>query len=220
MGLDSMSRKYTTALFDVDGTIITLDGVVKAVQEALTRLDLETMSGHDIIRRFVGHLLVDEFPKLYPHVADQAEEFQKLYTIIFTRKHKEYSKLQPHVKEVLNMLRENDIKIGIVTTKGREEALAVVKDYSLPYDVMISHNDAPAIKPSPLPIATALEKLGEKADRAVMTGDHIFDVMSAQAAGCIGIGVLTGASTKEEFEDIKTPYIIKDLGGLLAIMGL
>lgn len=215
-----MEKNYTTALFDVDGTIVTLSGVIKALQEALTQFDLEAMSSKDIIHHFVGKLVSVEFPKLYPHMANEVDAFIDLYTNIFVKKHKHLGKLQPYVKETFKVLRDNHIKIGIVTTKGRKEALAVMEDYNLPYDVLVSHNEVSAIKPSPEPIKLALDKLKEVPGKAVMTGDHVFDVISAHEAGCTGVGVLTGASTKEEFRKIRTEYIIKNLSELPRVMGL
>jgi len=215
-----MQKKYTTALFDVDGTLITLDGVVKAVQEAMAHLDLKAMDSKDIIHRFVGRLLITEFSRLYPHIADQAEEFEKIYSAFFIRHHKKYSRLQPYVKEVFKELEGNRVRIGIVTTKGRKEALAVLNDYGLHYDVLISHNEVPAIKPSPIPLLEAMTALKANAQQTIMTGDHIFDVMAAKSADCDGVGVLTGASTKDELEEAGAMFVIKDLSELPKILGL
>jgi len=215
-----MQKKYTTALFDIDGTLVTLDGVVKAIQETLAHFDLNAMSHHDIVHRFIGYVLIDEFPKVYPHMAAEADAMQKVYTRIFLKKHKDFEKLQPHACDVLRKLKEDGLKIGIVTTKGRKEALAVLTEYKMPYDLLLSHNEVPAIKPSPVPLVMAMQKLDSRPSQTIMTGDHIFDIMSAKSAGCDSVGVLTGASTKEELEEAGATYIIKNLEGLLKVMGL
>jgi pyrophosphatase PpaX len=215
-----MKKNYTTALFDVDGTLVTLDGVVKAIQETLTHFDLSAMSHHDVIHHFIGHVLIDAFPRVYPHMAAEADAMQKFYTWVFLRRHKEFEKLQPHVCEVLQTIKDNGLKIGIITTKGRKEALAVLAAYNLPYDLLVSHNDVSAIKPSPLPIQMALDRFKAKPSEAIMTGDHIFDVMAARSAKVDGAGVLTGASTREELKEAGAVYILKDLSDLLEVMGL
>jgi len=215
-----MQKKYTTALFDVDGTIVTLDGVVKAVQETLTKFELKAMSSHDIIHRFMGRLIKDELPIIYPHIGNEIDAIVDYYSKTFVKRHKDFESLQPYVREVFKQLKQNNIRIGIVTTKGRPEALAVMKDYKLPYDALISHNEVHAIKPNPEPIMKAIDELFAKPRETIMTGDHIFDMMSAKNAGCDGVGVLTGASTRNELLQAGATYTINNLSQLPKIMGL
>lgn len=215
-----MQKKYTTALFDVDGTIVTLDGVIRAAQEALVHFGLKPMNDKDVIKRFMGHLIRDELPKIYPRIANQVDEIVAYYTRVFVSNHEKYEELQPYVRELFKQLKQNDVMIGIVTTKGRLEAIAVLDDYKIPYDVLISHNEVHAIKPNPEPITKALQELGVSPETALMTGDHVFDVLSARSAGCDSAGVLTGASTREELRQAGATYIINNLGQLPRILGL
>jgi len=215
-----MEKKYTTALFDVDGTIVTLDGVVKALQETLAKFELRAMSAQDIVHRFMGRLIKDELPKIYPHIANEVDEIVDYYTDTFVKKHRRFEDLQPYVKEIFHELKNKGIRIGIVTTKGRQEALAVLRDYELPYDTLISHNEVHAIKPSAEPLKMAMNELGSKPDSTIMVGDHVFDMMSAKSADCDGAGVLTGASTRQELLDAGALYIMANLSKLPGVMGL
>lgn len=220
MELTLMQKKYTTALFDVDGTIVTLDGVIKAVQETLTKFELKAMSSHDIIHRFMGRLIKDELPRIYPHIGNEIDEIVDYYSKIFVAKHKKFEDLQPYVREVFKQLKQSNIRIGIVTTKGRPEALAVLRDYNLPYDALVSHNEVHAIKPNPEPIMKAIDELFARPSETIMTGDHIFDMMSARNAGVDCVGVLTGASTRNELLEAGATYTINNLSQLPKIMGL
>ncbi len=216
-----MQKKYTIALFDVDGTIVTLDGVVKAVQETLAHYELKALSSHDIIHRFMGKLIKDELPRIYPRIGDQIDEIVDYYSKTFVDKHRKFEEIQPYVREIFRDLKRNGLLIGIVTTKGRPEALAVLEDYKLPYDALISHNEVRRIKPNAEPITKALEELGRpRPKEAIMIGDHVFDMMSAKNAGVDCAGVLTGASTRDELKKAGADYIINNLGELPRVMGL
>ncbi len=221
MELTLMQKKYTIALFDVDGTIVTLDGVVKAVQETLAHYELKALSSHDIIHRFMGKLIKDELPRIYPHIGDQIDEIVAYYSKTFVDKHRRFEEIQPYVREIFRDLKRNGIAIGIVTTKGRPEALAVLEDYKLPYDALISHNEVRRIKPNAEPITKALAELGRpRPKEAIMIGDHVFDMMAAKSAGVDCAGVLTGASTRDELKKAGADYIINNLGELPRVMGL
>lgn len=216
-----MQKKYTIALFDVDGTIVTLDGVVRAVQETLAHYELKAMSTKDIIHRFMGHLIRNELPVIYPHIASEIDEIVAYYSKVFVEKHRKFEEIQPYVREIFRDLKRSGVLIGIVTTKGRPEALAVLQDYNLPYDILVSNNDVRAIKPNPEPITKALSELGRPRPReTIMIGDHVFDMMSAKAAGCDCAGVLTGASTRDELKKAGANYIINNLSELPRVMGL
>jgi len=221
MELTLMQKKYTIALFDVDGTIVTLDGVIRAVQETLAHYELKAMSNRDIVHRFMGHLIRDELPVIYPHIGSRIDEIVAYYSKIFVDKHKKFEEIQPYVREIFRDLKRNGIAIGIVTTKGRQEALAVLEDYNLPYDALVSNNDVRRIKPNAEPITKALEELGRPRPReTIMIGDHIFDMMAAKSAGCDCAGVLTGASTRDELKKAGADYIINNLSELPRVMGL
>ena len=216
-----MQKKYTIALFDVDGTIVTLDGVVRAVQETLAHYELKALSSTDIIHRFMGHLIREELPRIYPHIGSRIDEIVAYYSRTFVEKHRKFEEMQPYVREIFRDLKRSGVLIGIVTTKGRQEALAVLQDYNLPYDALVSNNDVGRIKPSSEPITRALEELGRPRPReTIMVGDHVFDMMSAKSAGCDCAGVLTGASTRGELKKAGADYIINNLSELPRVMGL
>ena len=75
-----------------------------------------------------------------------------------------------------------------MTGRPRAEALAFLERFELAdlFAVVITMEDAPA-KPSPEPVALALEKLG--VNQAWMIGDTPDDIRAARAAGVLPLGV-------------------------------
>ena len=104
--------------------------------------------------------------------------------------------------EVLGLLAE-DYRLAIVTSRNRREADAFLAQYDLAdlFEVLITRNDVRRLKPHPLPVRMAAEKLGVSPQQCVMVGDTGVDVRSAKAAGALVIGVLCGFGDANDFED-------------------
>jgi phosphoglycolate phosphatase len=60
--------------------------------------------------------------------------------------------------------------------------------------------DVTKVKPDPEGLLLAVEKLGVKTEDVLYIGDSYVDAMAAEAAGMKFAGVLTGTTTREEFE--------------------
>jgi phosphoglycolate phosphatase len=93
--------------------------------------------------------------------------------------------------ELLEWLHAGGRGVGIVTRNSPEAVRRVLRRIPLPHDVLVTRQDTPRVKPDPLHLAIALERLGARAGEAVMIGDHRMDMQAARAAGIAAIGVLT-----------------------------
>lgn len=74
--------------------------------------------------------------------------------------------------------------------------------------------DVAESKPSPDIFATALERAGVSAERAVAVGDTGWDVRSARAAGIPVIGLLTGGWRGPELVAEGVPEVYEDAASL------
>ena len=75
----------------------------------------------------------------------------------------------------------------------------------------------PNRKPHPEPLLTALQRLGAQPPEAIMIGDSIVDIQSAQAAQ-IRVGVLThGHGTREVLTSAHPDWIVDSLSELISI---
>jgi HAD superfamily phosphatase len=92
-------------------------------------------------------------------------------------------------KEVLEQLKK-EYRLGIVTGRPREEAEFALKTSGNQefFDVMITMDDMEEEKPNPLLLTIALEQLGCK--EGYYVGDTVDDMVMAQNAGVIAIGVI------------------------------
>jgi len=206
--------KPKAIFFDVDGTIIPLKVVVKTFQETCRHFNIKVLSNKKLLDTIVGYKLEEVIPKIIPEAISIEKEFIRCFEDYQIKNFKKYGKLLPHVKSIFREIKRRKIKIGIVTTKKRSEALAILRGYKLFYDTLVGHDDVKKRKPSPEPTLKACKNLKVKPKDCIFVGDHPFDMLSAKGAGCFAIGVLTGWGTTYKLKRAGADHIIKDLRGL------
>ena len=118
--------------------------------------------------------------------------------------------------ETLRWLRERDIRVGIVTRNSPQAVARVLRELPMPHDVLLTRADTPRVKPDPLHLHLALERLGAPPGRALMVGDHVMDVLGGKAAGMRTLGVLTPERPPDFFDDAAPDGVIRALPELRA----
>jgi len=104
--------------------------------------------------------------------------------------------------EVIRALSER-YRLAAVTSRNRREAEAFLMQYDLYnlFHAVITRDDVRRLKPHPMPVIKAAEKLGVPAEQCVMVGDTDVDTRSAKAAGALSVGVLCGFGEMHDFGD-------------------
>ncbi|MFW5902754.1 MAG: HAD-IA family hydrolase, partial [archaeon] len=209
-------KRYKAVLFDVDGTLIDLTAVAKAINEALEKNGYEKQTEKRIKKEMIGYPLEKTVMHLFGASEEKGKKVRDDYNEIYLNQ-KEKGNLYPYVEETIKKLREEGFKIGIVTTKRRSEALSVIETYpEIKYDVLIGGDDTERNKPDPDPIEKACEMLKINPKEAIYVGDHEVDVKAGLNAGCDVIAMTTGVHNREELkkyesENVKIIDDIKDI---------
>jgi phosphoglycolate phosphatase len=122
-------------------------------------------------------------------------------------------------KELLTALRQQSLKTGIITRNCAKAVWTVFPDIASYCPVVVCRDDVTHVKPHPEQINLALSRLGGRADRAMMIGDHPLDIETGRKAGTWTAGVLTGRFQADDFilagADLvltEAPDILKRLG--------
>ncbi len=113
------------------------------------------------------------------------------------------------IPETLQRLKDAGLRLGIVTSRTREEfKKSVVRfDFVRKFEVIICADDTKQHKPDAEPLLAALEKLDLTPSRALYVGDSTYDMACAKAAGVHGALALWGA---HETEKIPSVYRLAD----------
>ncbi|MEM3411657.1 MAG: HAD family hydrolase [archaeon] len=205
-------------LFDLDGTIITIDLVIESLQKAFIKINLQPLSREEIIKLILGRRLREVIPKLFPFLTpEQVENFRSAYYDYYF-KNVDKVTLTPYVRELFEFLKSKNFKIGIVSTTSSDR-INILKNFNIEYDCEVSGGEVSQPKPSPEPILLACKKLDLNPTQVIMVGDHVFDMKSALFANAGGaIGVLTGVGSEKELRTSGADLIVKDFGELLSLL--
>ncbi len=122
------------------------------------------------------------------------------------------------VADVLNYIRENDVKAVLVTgaVKRRTNKL---KRFNLPLVGIVSRNDAGHKKPHPAPMLRALEILGCDASKVLSIGNQVIDLQASKAAG-IDFALATWGVGEHEREQLvkESDYVLENPREILGFL--
>ena len=97
---------------------------------------------------------------------------------------------QPGALELLAELSQADVRVAMVTSSVRDHvAVVLAKIPAHPFEVIVTADDVPRLKPDPLPYRTAVDMLGVRASQCVVLEDSPHGVRSGEDAGCHVVAV-------------------------------
>jgi HAD superfamily hydrolase (TIGR01549 family) len=190
-------------LFDLDGTLV--DSVyqhVLAWREALGVIDMD-VSVWRIHRRigmsgglFVNALLRETGRELGP---DDLQDLQDAHTEAFERLLPQVRPL-PGASRLLGRLTETGVAWAIATSGSRRTALPVLGLLDVTPGVVVTREEVPYAKPDPHLFLMAARRLGVEIEDSIVVGDSVWDMLAAQRARALGVGLLSGGYGREELE--------------------
>jgi HAD superfamily hydrolase (TIGR01509 family) len=196
------SRSHPAFLFDLDGTLI--DSVYQHVlgwREALAGLGIN-LSVWKIHRRIgmSGGLFVSALARELetPLDPETLRELPKLHQDAFIRHYDTVQPL-PGATELLSTLTENGVPWAIATSGVERYANLAREMLQLPDDtVFVTRDQVRYAKPDPDLFLTAAERLGVDIRDSIVVGDSVWDLLAAQRARALSVGLLSGGYGREE----------------------
>ena len=210
-------KKYSTVLFDFDGTIAHSEVAQSdAIRETLNHHGFEYDTHREVLLNRLGRPIIDVYTELFG--AEKAKHMRETHTKI-QHKHLHKYTLLDGALETLKTLKKNDVSIAIVTSANKEKMMDLVdrlhiKDY---FDYMVTLNDVSDAKPHPEGILKAMTELKAKRHSTVMVGDSEVDIRAASEAGIDSIFITTKVPM---LHGIVSTYTINQFDQLLPILGL
>ena len=197
-------------IFDFDYTLgDSGNGIALSINYALERLGYEVQK-LDAIRKTIGLSLKETFFALTSgEDENEAEQFARLFKQKADVVMVENTELYAGVKEVLRNLRENGYKTAIVTTKFHYRIEQILEKFDALelIDFIVGAEDVKIEKPNPEGLLWTIEQMGLQTDEVLYVGDSLVDAKTAQNAKVDFAAVLTGTTTRREFEKYANVFI-------------
>lgn len=207
-------------LFDLDGTLV--DSVyqhVTAWQEALMACGI-TLSVWRIHRRIgmSGGLFLNALQRETGCTLDEATlaRLSALHQERYLERAGTVVPL-PGAGELLATLSAHQVPYAIATSGASSVASAALSLLKLPEDVPVVTRDlVQRAKPDPDLFLAAAARLGVRPANAFVVGDSVWDLLAAQRAGALGVGLLSGGYGAEELQAAGAYRVYQDPADLLA----
>ena len=190
-------------LFDLDGTLV--DSVyqhVLAWHEVLGKagIDLSVWRIHRRIGMsgglFVNALARETGRRL---TAEQTSHLRADHAEAFVRRSQEVRAL-PGSHELLSTLSRLQVPWAIATSGNPRTATPTIALLGVQPKVVITREDVKHAKPDPDLFLAAAERLAVDINQCIVVGDSVWDLLAAQRARALGVGLLSGGYGREELQ--------------------
>lgn len=210
--------KIELVVFDLDGTLVdSQETIYKTTLRALKEVNINHQMPVEEFNKMIGLHFEDIFQRFGFKVPD-FDQFIKIYKGLYF----DFigtSIVYPHVESTIDYLREEGIKISLLTTKSQEQAEDILKHFNLyeKFDFVMGRRPGIAHKPSPEPLQFICGQLKIDVANTLIVGDSEMDVQCGKNTFAQTCAVTYGYRTKEELELQKPDYIIDNLSDLKEI---
>ena len=216
-------------IFDFDGTLGDTKGIVvttmqQTLQEFLLRQAAEadrgqTMRSDEECAATMGLPLAGCFRQLIPEATDEViqqcvDTYHRLFDI-----NKERIKPQafPHVKDTLEELHRQGIRMTVATSRGLDSLKDLLTDMGIIqyFDYLLGADSVTKHKPDPESVLQTLRTMHIDAAQTLVVGDMPVDILMGSRAGSRTCAVTYGNAPREELQETGADYIIEDMAELI-----
>lgn len=202
--------KYSACVFDLDGTLLdTLEDLKNSVNYTLKLKGYPQRTAEEV-RSFVGNGIPMLIKRAVPEGTAETDfeealsVFKGHYAIHLNDNTAPYD----GICEMLEYLKQNNIKTAVVTNKAHLAANDLIKHFFGDLiTVTVGQKDGVPTKPDPASLNSAMSVLNITKDEALFIGDSDVDVLTAHNGGLKCIGVTWGFRSKESLLSAGADFI-------------
>jgi HAD superfamily hydrolase (TIGR01549 family) len=219
MAETKQGRNGPAFLFDLDGTLV--DSVYQHVlswRDALEGVGIE-LAVWRIHRRIgmSGGLMANALLRETGHkvTAEETARLLRLHGEAYARRATQVRPL-PGSRELLAYLTQAKVPWAIATSARLESARPTLEALGVGPDVpIVTRDQVEHAKPDPDLFLAAAGRLDMDISDSVVVGDSVWDLLAAQRARALGIGLLSGGYGQDELERAGAYRVYQDPADLL-----
>ena len=205
---------YKCCIFDLDGTLIdSIKAIAYTANLTLKKYGLGPVDEEhykvfigDGYKKLIERALIHCGDKDLVNYEDGLVTYMEYFKIHCMHEVKAYD----GIKEMLEFLKENNIKIAVLSNKPHERTVENVQGiFGLnTFDRVAGEQDGVKRKPDPEGAIITAKELEVSPKECLYIGDTNTDMKTGISAGMDTVGVTWGFRTREELESYKPKYII------------
>ncbi|ASJ13192.1 glycosyltransferase [Thermococcus thioreducens] len=207
-------------VFDLDGTLVGAPKPFAEIKEELKSRLVEM----GIPKEIIGDM-TPMYENLLRISRETGRDFEELYAVLVELESERMrdSFLFEGVLEVLDFLRERDVKMAIMTRSSRKAALKALEMHGVSgyFEVVSTRDDVPPddLKPNPGQLRRIIEAFGLEPTKVLVVGDHGYDILPARELGALSVMITGHTAGRMSFSVDSTPdFEVEDMGGLLGLL--
>ncbi len=206
----------SVVVIDLDGTLLhTAPDLAEAANRMLVDLAMPAID-HVLISTYIGNGVTRLIKRVLTRSMDgepEAELFARakpIYEKHYAEVVSLHSRPFPDVPEGLQALKDAGYRLACITNKAERFTVPLLKDTGLFdfFEIILSGDSLPKMKPDPLPLLHACEHFGITPDRMLLIGDSLNDTQAARAAGCHVFCVPYGYNRGGDVRDLDLDAVV------------
>lgn len=201
--------RFTTVLFDLDGTLVdSFELIAQSFRHAIRAVRNREATDDEVFSRW-GEPLRSRLESMAAPA--QIPDLFAAYTDFYQEHHGRLARLFSGVPEMIERLTRLGCRLGVVTSKRRTTTEHDLEVFGLtPFiRAAVTSDDVTVFKPAADPVREALRRLGGAARDALMVGDAVFDIRSGTAAGVATAAALWGTRDREAVLAAAPDYVVE-----------
>lgn len=232
---------YKGIVFDKDGTLIDFNSTwlpvyhyaalefanndVKLAQELLECCGYDQAAsrliGGSLLAAGTNHEIANAWAEHLPDIEDdiQLEALSLRLNQVFQQQSALNSTPVKDLQITLRKLNQAGLKLGVATSDSYQGIHSTLQSFDVisEFEFLCGYDSGHGVKPEPGMVLAFCQAMSLEPAEIIVVGDNRHDIemgKNAQAGLCVG--VLTGASTREELEGL-ADVVFDDIGGLITL---
>lgn len=193
-----MAEHLGLVIFDLDGTLLdTIADLGEAVNHALAKRGLPLHTRDEYVRK-VGHgvrnLVTISLPEELQSDEALIDECLADFKAWYTAHIDVYTHPYPGMQQLLRDLHSKGVKLAVASNKFQSGTEYLVDKFfgDVPFAAILGNREGFPLKPDPAIVEECLRCAGVQRSEAILVGDSLTDMKTAENGGIPGIAVSWG----------------------------